>query len=74
MSDPLKVPKTGTAMRAAGFAESDIETVIFANPVAFYAQSGRISLDGLGSVRIDPRRLWEDNSVRRGQAPVVVQE
>lgn len=71
VSDPLKVPKTGAAMRAAGFAESEIETVLFANPIAFYAQSGRISLDELGSVRIDQRRLWEDNSVLRGQAPVV---
>lgn len=71
VSDPLKVPKTGEAMRAAGFSEADIETVLFANPVAFYAQSGRISLDELGSIRIDQRRLWEDNSVLRGQTPVI---
>jgi predicted metal-dependent TIM-barrel fold hydrolase len=71
VSDPLKVPKTGEAMRAAGFDEADIETVLFRNPIAFYAQSGRISLDELGSMRIDQRRLWEDNSVLRGQAPMV---
>lgn len=71
VSDPLKVPKTGEAMRAEGFSESDIEQVLFANPIAFYAQSGRIALEELGSVRIDQRRLWRDNSVLRGQTPVI---
>src|SRR5688572_19685030 len=33
-SDPLKVPKTAQAMRAAGFSESDIETVVFENPLS----------------------------------------
>lgn len=71
-SDPLKVPKTGQAMLDAGFSEQDVEQVLFTNPIDFYAQSGRISvaeiLDGL---KVDQTRLWEENSVLRGQTPVV---
>ncbi|GMQ87090.1 MAG: TatD family hydrolase [Gammaproteobacteria bacterium] len=70
-SDPLKVPKTGEAMRAAGFSEADIETVLFTNPITFFAQSGRISLEEMMPIKVDQTRLWEDNSVLRGQTPVV---
>jgi len=71
-SDPLKVPKTGQAMLEAGFSEQEVEQVLFTNPIDFYAQSGRIStkeiLDGL---KVDQTELWEENSVLRGQTPVV---
>lgn len=71
-SDPLKVPKTGQAMLEAGFTEAQVQQVLFTNPIEFYAQSGRISvaeiLDGL---KIDQTRLWQENSVLRGQTPVV---
>lgn len=70
-SDPLKVPKTADAMRAAGFSEDDIETVLFRNPIEFFAQSGRISLDDMAPQPIDQTRLWEENSVLRGQIPIV---
>lgn len=70
-SDPLKVAKTGDAMRAAGFNDDQIEYVLYVNPIEFYAQSGRISLDEVGPVKIDQTRLWENNSVLRGQTPVV---
>lgn len=70
-SDPLKVPKTGRAMAAAGFDEATIEKVLFHNPVDFYAMSGRISREDLGPISVDQTRLWEDNSVLRGQTPVV---
>lgn len=71
VSDPLKVPKTAQAMRAAGFPEADIEQVLFTNPIAFYAQSGRIAFSDFADVKIDQRRLYQDNSVLRGQTPVV---
>lgn len=72
VSDPLKVPKTGQAMRAAGFSEQDVEKVLFTNAIAFYAQSGRIDLEQLGTeLKIDQRGSWEDNSVLRGQQPVI---
>ena len=71
-SDPLKVPKTGKAMLDAGFSEEEVELILFTNPINFYAQSGRISVDEMrGDPDIDQTRLWEDNSVLRGQEPVV---
>lgn len=62
VSDPLKVPKTVTTMRASGVTDADIETIVWRNPVTFFAQSGRLTLD-------DPAAgsdAWEGNSVRRG--------
>jgi len=69
VSDPLKVPKTAQAMRAAGIPEASIETVVWHNPVAFFAQSGRLELPK--EPRIDQRTLFEGNSVLRGQEPLV---
>lgn len=69
VSDPLKVPKTAALMRESGIAASDIEQVLWKNPVAFFAQSGRLDLGE--PARVDQRQLWEGNSVLRGQAPVV---
>jgi uncharacterized protein len=70
-SDPLKVPKTGAEMRKAGFSEADIETVLFENPINFFAQSGRISLREMTQLKVDQTQLWEENSVLRGQTPRV---
>ncbi|AUB82129.1 TatD family hydrolase [Candidatus Thiodictyon syntrophicum] len=70
-SDPLKVPKTAAAMLAGGFSAADVDLVLFVNPITYYAQSGRISLDEMTRPRVDQTRLWEDNSVLRGQTPVV---
>jgi predicted metal-dependent TIM-barrel fold hydrolase len=72
ISDPLKVPKTAAAMRAAGIPEADVARIVWDNPVAFFAQSGRLALDaGAGQPAVDQRELWEGNSVLRGQTPVV---
>jgi len=70
-SDPLKVPKTGEAMLKAGFSEAEVEQVLFINPITFYAQSGNISLEEMAPVKVDQTQLWEDNSVLRGQTPIV---
>jgi hypothetical protein len=70
VSDPLKVPKTRDAMRAAGIAEPTLATIFWANPVAFFAQSGRLD-DIDAAVAVDQRRLHEGNSVLRGQPPRV---
>lgn len=70
VSDPLKVPKTANAMLAAGIAPAVVESIVWSNPVAFFAQSGRLT--GLDSnVDIDQRELFEGNSVLRGQTPKV---
>lgn len=73
VSDPLKVPKTVAVMRSAGVPDSDIETVVWRNPVAFFAQSGRLDLDGVPErPSVDQTRSWEGNSVLRGgQTPRV---
>ncbi|MCG6965455.1 MAG: TatD family hydrolase [Chromatiaceae bacterium] len=70
-SDPLKVPKTGAAMLAAGFSEADVEKVLFENPINYYAQSGRISLEEMTRPTIDQTQLFQQNSVLRGQQPLV---
>ena len=49
-SDPLKVPKTGRAMLDAGFSESDVDRVLYRNPIEFYAQSGRISIEDMAPI------------------------
>ena len=75
VSDPLAVPKTAAAMRAAGIAETAIEIVLWHNPVRFFAQSGRLDPADLAQrPRIDNTRLWEGNSVLRGQSPLVEAE
>jgi uncharacterized protein len=71
-SDPLKVPKTVARMRDAGIPEGDIETIVWKNPIKFFAQSGRLDLIDLERTNaVDQRELFEGNSVLRGQAPVV---
>ena len=70
-SDPLKVPKTGDAMRAAGFSDADIEKVLFTNPIEYFAQSGQITIEEVaGGIPIDQTQLYKDNSVLRGQDPI----
>ncbi|HEV8436835.1 MAG TPA: TatD family hydrolase [Methylomirabilota bacterium] len=72
VSDPLKVPKTVALMREAGIAEDSIETIVWRNPVAFFGQSGQLDVEEVAlRPSIDQTRLWEGNSVLRGQTPVV---
>ena len=47
ISDPLKVPKTIAVMREQGIGEDTIEKIVWNNPVAFFAQSGRLDLADL---------------------------
>ena len=71
VSDPLKVPKTRDAMRAAGIADAVLETIFWRNPIAFFAQSGRLDPDLEAPLGVDQRQLHEGNSVLRGQMPRV---
>ena len=61
-SDPLKTYKTGLAMLDAGFTESDVDKVLWRNPVEFYAQSGRLDMSTVEA----PDALFEGNSILRG--------
>ncbi len=72
ISDPLKVPKTRDAMRAAGIADATLARIFWDNPIAFFAQSGRFDRAELErGLAIDQRQLHEGNSVLRGQQAVV---
>ena len=73
VSDPLKVPKTVALMRERGVAEEAIERIVWRNPVAFFAQSGKIDVAELErGAAVDQRQLFQGNSVLRGgQTPVV---
>ena len=72
ISDPLKVPKTVAAFRAAGIAERDIETIVWRNPIRFFAQSGKLDIaEAEACLDVDQRQQWQGNSVLRGQQPQV---
>ncbi|GGS24482.1 TatD family hydrolase [Actinokineospora fastidiosa] len=64
-SDPLKTVKTARAMLASGFTESDVDKVLWQNPVEFYGQSGRLVLDDLPGFSPSPE-TFSGNSVLRG--------
>ncbi|MFC9701422.1 TatD family hydrolase [Streptomyces sp. NPDC056943] len=66
-SDPLRTAATAFAMRSAGFTEEDVEQVLWHNPVAFYAQSGRLDLETDDeAARLSEATDFAGNSVRRG--------
>ncbi len=71
-SDPLAVPKTARLMLERGIPRADVEAICYANALAAYGQSGRMSeADWLAPGAIDQRELFQGNSVLRGQAPQV---
>jgi hypothetical protein len=72
VSDPLKVAKTAQSLLDAGIPGGDVDLICWQNPVRFFAQSGRLDLEGAAeAMPVDQRRLWEGNSVLRGQTPRV---
>ncbi len=66
-SDPLKVARTAQQMRRAGFADAEITKVVWDNPIAFFAQSGRLDPADLDRPPLVDGALWEGNSILRGQ-------
>lgn len=67
ISDPLKVPKTIAVMREAGIDDATIEKIVWTNPIAFFAQSGRLDAADLDSIpSIDRTLTFETNRVTRG--------
>ena len=60
------------AMRERGITDDAIRTIVWDNPIAFFAQSGKLDAAELGgAAEVDQRRLHEGNSVLRGQVPVI---
>ena len=72
ISDPLKVPKTIAVMRAQGISDETIQQIVWTNPVAFFAQSGRLDLADAGTpAAVDRSQKFETNSVLRGDQKAV---
>lgn len=69
-SDPLKTAKTGVAMIDEGFSATDVDRVLWDNPVAFYGQSGRLNLDPVPGFSATGSGTYEGNSVLRGAVAV----
>lgn len=72
VSDPLAVPKTAQLMLERGIPEADVQAVCYQNALSAYGQSGQIKeSDWLNPTPIDQRQLFNDNSVLRGQKPLI---
>jgi predicted metal-dependent TIM-barrel fold hydrolase len=72
VSDPLSVPRTAKLMLERGIEKAWVEQVTWQNALDAYAQSGQIDVDALlATPVVDQTRLFNDNSVLRGQAPRV---
>lgn len=67
-SDPLKVAKTADRMRRGGYSADEIEKVVWRNPIAFFAQSGRLVAEDLDRRPVVDGELWQGNSILRGQS------
>lgn len=72
VSDPLAVPKTAQLMKERGIAQEVIEAIHYGNALAAYGQSGQMKEEHwLDPELVDQRKLYEGNSVLRGQSPKV---
>jgi hypothetical protein len=72
VSDPLAVPKTAQLMLERGIAKADVQKVCYQNALTVYSQSGQMQeSDWLNLPLIDQRQTFSDNSVLRGQEPLV---
>jgi predicted metal-dependent TIM-barrel fold hydrolase len=63
-SDPLLVRRTADLLLAAGWADDDIDLVMWRNPVEFYGQSGRLDVREPGAG--PGEATFAGNSILRG--------
>ncbi|MCB9559112.1 MAG: TatD family hydrolase [Kofleriaceae bacterium] len=66
-SDPLKVARTAHRMKRGGFPAAEVDKVVWHNPIAFFAQSGRLNPADLDARPVLDGELWQGNSILRGQ-------
>jgi hypothetical protein len=72
ISDPLAVPKTAQLMLQRSIPAATVRAVCYQNALSAYSQSGQLQeSDWLNSTPIDQRQIFNDNSVLRGQKPLV---
>jgi uncharacterized protein len=72
VSDPLAVPKTAQLMLERGIPEAWVRATCYDNALKAYNQRGQFQeSDWLTPTVLDQRQLFNDNSVLRGQTPIV---
>ena len=72
VSDPLAVPKTASLMLQKGISEKDVKKTCYENPLKIFSKSGKMKEEHWKNVSgIDQTKLFNDNSVLRGQKPKV---
>ena len=75
VSDPLAVPKTAGLMLRKGIAREDVIKTCYQNALDVFGASGKMkAAHWTDAEGIDQRRLFNDNSVLRGQQPRVDNE
>ena len=74
-SDPLAVPKTAALMKSMGISKEDIFKSCCQNALTAYRLTELLEELQDGNVlSVDQRKLYEDNSVLRGQSPRIDDE
>ncbi len=74
-SDPLAVPKTAALMQNMGISEENIFLSCCQNALTAYRLTELLEeLQGGKALSVDQRKLYEDNSVLRGQSPRIDDE
>jgi len=72
VSDPLAVPKTASLMLQKGISEKDVKKTCYENALEVFGKSGKMKKDHWKNISgIDQTKLFNDNSVLRGQKPKV---
>ena len=72
VSDPLAVPKTASLMLQKGISEKDVKKTCYENSLKIFSKSGKMKEEHWKNVSgIDQTKLFNDNSVLRGQKPKV---
>lgn len=70
VSDPLAVPKTAALMLKRGIAREDVVKTCYQNALDFFSANGKMKEEHwLDPTGINQTRLFNDNSVLRGQDP-----
>lgn len=72
VSDPLAVPKTAALMLERGISREDVIKTCYQNALDAFSKNGKMrESHWLSTSAIDQRKLFNDNSVLRGQEPKI---
>ena len=72
VSDPLAVPKTAALMLKRGISREDVVKTCYQNALDFFSANGKMKEEHwLDPTGINQTRLFNDNSVLRGQEPKI---